>query len=237
MHTRGLVLSLLALVVVASGCVDSQDAISVAESNSEVQNFLEENPNPTVQKTFLNASSGSSPVLDGSQFSQRCESINGGEDHYRVDFIAENENLSTWVEADSKEFVCSAKNFKKQSEEKNLPKPYIRAYDFSNSLDIPVFENVEQTREGNITFDILNDGEAGQVLLKLRIVDEDKYILNRYNRTFRMIEDGRERITVDLTAPPGSQGLNYSIGAVGGNDFSSTYTVLGGSGRSERLDK
>ena len=96
---------LLSLTVLASGCLDGQQEVTgVVETLPEVQEFLDDNPDASIDAVRWN----SDYIEDNfNDISETCQpAIDTEKDHYRVNIEDNNENIVTWLEADEMEVMC-----------------------------------------------------------------------------------------------------------------------------------
>lgn len=216
------------LVIFASGCISqNQEPSSVedaARSYSEVQSFLDQKEFLlSTEKTELEAD----PSQEGPDFSQNCRKIHGQKDYYRIDYLASDATLSVWVRADNKEVACHAYNYPELASA-DVPEPRIISTEFSETLKTNSEEEWRSDKEGNISFEIRNDGESGRVMLRVNAINSTYEEISSQNKTFRIPSNTAKTINIKVYAPAGYSGFEFAVGAIRNSEMNyRTNTVYG----------
>ena len=103
--TNFILILLFSLTVLASGCLDGQQEVTgVVETLPEVQEFLDDNPDASIDAVRWN-----SDYIDDNfdDIKETCQpAIDTEKDHYRVNVEDDSENIVTWLEAEEMEVMC-----------------------------------------------------------------------------------------------------------------------------------
>ena len=104
-RTNFALILLLSLTVLASGCLDGQQEVTgVVETLPEVQEFLDDNPDASIDAVRWN-----SDYIDDNfdDIKETCQpAIDTEKDHYRVKVEDDSETIVTWLEAEEMEVMC-----------------------------------------------------------------------------------------------------------------------------------
>jgi len=113
---------LISLTVLGSGCLDGQQEVTgVVETLPEVQEFLDDNPDASIDAVRWN-----SDYIDDNfdDIKETCQpAIDTEKDHYRVNVEDDSENIVTWLEAEEMEVMCVTREGSETISEEETAEP------------------------------------------------------------------------------------------------------------------